>query len=191
VSDNVALVPYRKEHVEKYHQWMSDPMLLHLTASESMTLDEEYSNQISWSTDETKLTFIVLDRHGDSVSCVGPAHVQELGGMVGDTNLFLSTDNVAEMSIMIAEPAARGRGLGQQVARLTIDYAYRELGIRKFTTKIGFENTPSLKLFQGLGFQEDSRSQVFQEVTLQLPDKALRHLLGQVPPFTTIPYDLA
>lgn len=44
-GDKVVLVPYREEHVEKYHQWMSDPRLLQLTASEPLTLAEEYEMQ--------------------------------------------------------------------------------------------------------------------------------------------------
>ncbi len=189
LSENVALAPYRKEHVEQYHNWMSDAMLLHLTGSEPLTLDEEYQNQISWATDECKLTFILLDTHGDAqLTRIGPLHIQNIGGMMGDTNLFITND-IAEVSIMIAEKSSRGKGLGRDAAILTIAYAYSELGIRKFITKIGFENIPSLKLFEKLGFVQTSSSEVFQEITLQLPEKALNHLLSQVPPFTIIAYD--
>lgn len=74
------LVPYRREHVPKYHQWMESdhlrgewgpsvnsaqilrtrnqpfplllPSCLELTASERLSLDQEYEMQQSWLHDE-------------------------------------------------------------------------------------------------------------------------------------------
>lgn len=48
VGHRVALVPYRKEHVPTYHRWMQSPELLAATASEKLTLEQEYENCISW-----------------------------------------------------------------------------------------------------------------------------------------------
>lgn len=47
----VILVPYMKEHVPKYHQWMQDPALLQATGSEPLTLDQEYQMQLTWTQD--------------------------------------------------------------------------------------------------------------------------------------------
>ena len=52
VGNNIELVPYRSKFVSQYHQWMQDPYILEMTASETMTLDEEYENQLSWKNDE-------------------------------------------------------------------------------------------------------------------------------------------
>ncbi|XP_077233178.1 uncharacterized protein LOC143875498 [Tasmannia lanceolata] len=57
----VILVPYMKEHVPKYHQWMQDPAWLEATGSEPLTLDQEYELQLSWTQDPYKQMFIVLD----------------------------------------------------------------------------------------------------------------------------------
>lgn len=50
-GEKVILVPYMKEHVPKYHQWMLDPVLLEATASESLTLEQEYQMHLSWTQD--------------------------------------------------------------------------------------------------------------------------------------------
>ncbi|OAX83397.1 hypothetical protein ACJ72_02239 [Emergomyces africanus] len=58
-SSRVLLVPYSKHHVPRYHEWMKDPELQQATASERLTLEEEYAMQTSWRTDADKLTFII------------------------------------------------------------------------------------------------------------------------------------
>ncbi|KAL3145231.1 hypothetical protein ABBQ32_000978 [Trebouxia sp. C0010 RCD-2024] len=47
-GNSVTLVPYRQEHVAWYHAWMQDPKLQEATASEPLTLQEEYDMQLSW-----------------------------------------------------------------------------------------------------------------------------------------------
>lgn len=55
------LVPYMREHVPKYHQWMQDPDLLQATGSEPLTLDQEYEMQLSWTQDpNSSISFFVL-----------------------------------------------------------------------------------------------------------------------------------
>ncbi len=45
VGRTLRLVPYAAHHVERYHEWMQDEVLRAATASEPLTLDEEYQMQ--------------------------------------------------------------------------------------------------------------------------------------------------
>ena len=94
VGSRVVLVPYRKQHVPRYHEWMKDPLIQQQTASEPLSLDEEYEMQQSWAMDEDKLTFIILAKpDADKVHAGETVEVEELiklCEMVGDVNIFFN-----------------------------------------------------------------------------------------------------
>ncbi|KAK6954739.1 hypothetical protein Daesc_004708 [Daldinia eschscholtzii] len=155
-TSRILLVPYDAHHVEQYHKWMEDPSIREATASERLSLEEEYENQASWRESPDKLTFIVcapLPQGHD-----GPPGAQEgkkgavLAGvgdavhrMVGDVNLFLSpwdgddedeqeqkekeakTYYTAEIDIMIADPEFRGKGLGRAAVATFLSFVRRRL----------------------------------------------------------------
>ncbi|KAH9745155.1 N-acetyltransferase domain-containing protein [Citrus sinensis] len=182
-GEKVILVPYMKEHVPKYHQWMQDPFLLETTASEPLTLEQEYQMHLSWCQDplsslslfrpslsQLEKTFIVLDKDLVEGTFVhGDPHVE---AMVGDVNIYMNDlDNLelAEVEIMIAEPKSRGKGLAKDAVLMMMAYAVENFGIHVFRAKIGESNGASLRLFQKLGFEDISYSEIFKEVTLELP----------------------
>ncbi|BDA41817.1 N-acetyltransferase 9-like protein [Coccomyxa sp. Obi] len=145
---------------------MKDPKLQEATASEPLTLEEEYQMQRSWAEDEDKCTFILLDRRTEG-----------LEGMCGDVNLYLNDVDdraMAEIEIMVAEPGSRRRGIAREALLIMMLYGMEELGIRRFVAKIGDSNEPSQKLFQQLHFKEVGRSTVFKEVTFEVHVKDLQ-----------------
>ncbi|KAJ3189643.1 hypothetical protein HK101_008820 [Irineochytrium annulatum] len=170
VGDTVILVPYKAEHVEIYHRWMKDPFLLEMTASEPLSIDEEFAMQRSWFEDEKKCTFILVSAEFGGNRVEGPS--KAFGGLIGDVNLYFNDfedTHSAELEVMIAEESARRKGFGLAAVQLMMRYAVEELGVRKFTSKISMSNTASLRLFRSkLGFQDVSTSEIFQEVTLEL-----------------------
>ncbi|XP_014808969.1 PREDICTED: N-acetyltransferase 9 isoform X2 [Calidris pugnax] len=158
-GQRVTLVPYTSAHVPRYHEWMQSEELQRLTASEPLSLEQEYEMQRSWRDDPDKCTFIVLDTQRRS----GQAQEDE-DCMVGDVNLFLTNTEdptLGEIEIMIA--------------------GVRNLGITKFEAKIGLENEASICMFKKLHFKEVAVNSVFQEVTLRLDvsDQERRWLLEQ------------
>ncbi|KAJ7315986.1 hypothetical protein JRQ81_002148 [Phrynocephalus forsythii] len=51
----VTLVPYTAAHVPRYHEWMKCEELQRLTASEPLSLEQEYEMQCSWREDADRL----------------------------------------------------------------------------------------------------------------------------------------
>ena len=105
----------------------------------------------------------------------------EIVSMVGDTNLFLGGDGSAEAEIMIAEVEARGKKMGWEAMLLMLRYGVEVLEISRVEVKIKMENVASINMFSKIGFTEESRSEVFQEVTsvLEVTDKIKKYLIEQ------------
>ncbi|KAI1733641.1 acetyltransferase domain-containing protein [Xylaria scruposa] len=145
-TSKILLVPYDAHHVVRYHEWMQNEFLREATASDLLSLEEEYENQQSWRTAHDKLTFIVCqpaDQNGDVVVIRAGDDDAPLR-MVGDVNLFLTPldddddgdkdingieekkDETrcvkGEIDIMIALPEHRRRGLGEAAVRAFLRY---------------------------------------------------------------------
>jgi len=166
VGSGVCLVPYVKEHVERYHEWMQSDFLLEMTASEPLSIEEEYEMQQSWHLDEDKCTFIVVSKELPAMDERHP-----WGTIVGDVNLFFNNEDdthEAEVEVMIADERVRRKGHGFESAVLMMQYGITDLGATHYTAKIAMSNTPSLTLFKRLGFEIESQSDVFKEITLHL-----------------------
>ncbi|KDQ51392.1 hypothetical protein JAAARDRAFT_41240 [Jaapia argillacea MUCL 33604] len=203
IGEKVVLVPYREEHVAKYHQWMSSAELRELTASEPLTLEEEYEMQKKWREDEDKLTFIVLARATPTdLVDLTPSSLSTLP-MIGDVNLFLKgsphaedggedPDFEAEVEIMIAEPEYRRKGhalsaLGLLLSYVTSPFPPPEstsnplhldspaklapipfpLLPKHLVSRVAETNTPSIRLFEKVGFDVVKRVAVFGEVEMR------------------------
>ncbi|KAI0032435.1 GNAT domain-containing protein [Vararia minispora EC-137] len=185
VGARVVLVPYREEHVERYHAWMQDADLRAQTASEPLSLEEEYAMQRSWAEDDDKLTFIVLARTPGTPDVLAPDAPRALP-MVGDVNLFLKgalgdDDFEAEAEVMIAEKEYRRKGLAREALALLFRYATATptpeptahaasspLGLppSALVARIGAENDASRALFASLGFRVRRAVPVFDELEL-------------------------
>lgn len=162
------------------------------TASEPLTLDEEYENQVSWREAHDKLTFIVCRPRGAGDGGTRP---DEYGAreehMRGDVNLFLYPDDeephgavaatwlVGEVDVMIADEAHTGQGLGSGAVRALLTYVQRHearllaqygggraVRLRRVMAKIKEGNRRSTALFERLGFAPRGRVNYFGERTL-------------------------
>ncbi|CAG9534596.1 unnamed protein product [Cercopithifilaria johnstoni] len=171
VGKKVILVPYRKRHVIKYHTWMEDEELRRLTASERLSLEEEYEMQAKWHEDNDKCTFIILAR--DLVD----GGADEVASMVGDVNIFIN-GSVGELTVMIAESKWRRKGLGEEAVRIMLSFGFQVVGLRAFEVKISKDNVSSLKLFQKIGFVVTSQCSKFHEYTLSIEEEHILEAIG-------------
>ncbi|OAD02691.1 hypothetical protein MUCCIDRAFT_111873 [Mucor lusitanicus CBS 277.49] len=175
IGEKVALVPYKPEHVPTYHEWMKSPFLQEMTASEPLTLQEEYDMQTSWHQDEEKLTFIITSLPNDdsrSLKDIPETEIKDNTVMIGDVNIFFNDQDqdptFGEIEVMIAEPDYRRTGRGREALKIIMGYALQVIGLKTFHAKISLKNDPSINLFKSqFGYYETAVSTVFQEITLE------------------------
>uniref|UniRef100_A0AAV1U8Q7 N-acetyltransferase domain-containing protein n=1 Tax=Peronospora matthiolae TaxID=2874970 RepID=A0AAV1U8Q7_9STRA len=171
-GQRVTLVPYEKEHVAKYHNWMKDPWLQEMTASEPLSLEEEFEMQKSWREDAKKCTFIVLAKaEGDGQQETSYVDKSAIRRMVGDVNLFFNDHDdhqACELEVMIAEEKYRRKGLAEEAVQLLMAYATATLSVSRFFCKIIETNTASLHLFDKLGYVKYNHVAAFKQVEMEL-----------------------
>ncbi|KAJ5892792.1 hypothetical protein N7504_009483 [Penicillium tannophilum] len=126
-TSKVLFVPYSTWHVPRYHEWMQDEEIQEATASEPLTLEEEYSMQRSWRQDADKLTFItcrpVTQPATNSTQIKLRPEDESAANMIGDINLFLRIEDgeegdappqiVGEIELMVAEKNESATGIRQ------------------------------------------------------------------------------
>lgn len=163
LTPKVLLVPYSHHHVPTYHDWMQDEVwnsailnqsslrylttlkeLQQATASEPLSLPEEYAMQKSWREDVDKLTFIVCSpplNTGGANSSIAPGDCDHPSAMIGDVNLFLtpadddedssktgaSSHLLGEIEIMIALKNSQGKGLGKAILLTFMWYIFSNI----------------------------------------------------------------
>lgn len=176
-GSRVALLPYDAEFVPLYHAWMECAALREATASERLTLDQEFGMQASWREDADKLTFIVALHGGLDGAAPSPRVIP-----VGDVNLFFRDGGTedAEVEAMVAAASARRSGVASTAVALALAYARARLGLRTVVAKIGRANAASRALFESLGFAHTGGSAVFSEdhLTADLASPDARPLAG-------------
>ncbi|CAI5716412.1 unnamed protein product [Peronospora effusa] len=174
-GQRVTLVPYEKEHVSKYHNWMKNPWLQEMTASEPLSIEDELEMQKSWRDDDKKCTFIVLaNAEGDGRPEASYIDENALDRMAGDVNLFFNDHedpHACEVEIMIAEEKYRRNGFAEEAVKLMMAYATSKLKVNRFFCKIIETNSASLQLFEKLGYVKYNYVPAFNQVEMELITK--------------------
>jgi len=156
---------------------MKNEEIQEATASEPLSLDEEYAMQQSWRNDHDKLTFIACLPLSDNEKDVVAGEHDKPERMIGDVNLFLSRADedeegcIGELELMIASPSHRRQGYGRATILTFLHYiqthlpsilsefnapnthqSTKKISLLQLKVKIGGKNEKSIKLFESIGF---------------------------------------
>jgi len=169
---------------EKYVADIHIQDLQNATASEPLSLEDEYGMQKSWREDHDKLTFIATippnkmftDHSLETLRSV--ARADEVLRMFGDINLFIvevenedgDIDLVGELEVMIARKDMQGRGYGKALLKSFIWYVLRHHDriMAEYSKGKGLETVGTLKyLHCKIGDANDRSIGLFESVGFQ------------------------
>ena len=148
VGEKVALGPLRKDLVPTYTQWYNNFHTLRTlgTTPVPLTLEQdEKQHERLVANSATEISFTVYERSRSRP--------------IGNAGLFDVDyrNRTAELSLIIAEPEARGQGYGTETTQLVVDYAFTALGLHNVMLTVFEYNLAGIRVYIKAGFREIGR----------------------------------
>jgi len=140
----VYLRPFGRDDLPHIQKWSNDAELRKLigeVASMSRVETEKWYEDLL--ADKDRLWFVIVLKRGDRV--IGEA------GLLRLFRPWRSTD----MTIIIGEKDAWGKGYGTEVGHLLLDYTFRRLGFHRVSIGVVGFNNRALKFWESLGFKKE------------------------------------
>jgi RimJ/RimL family protein N-acetyltransferase len=149
MSERIILGPLRRDLLTLYHRWIND-LSTQRTLGPTVrlfTLEEQqawYDARVTVA-GRTEESFTIYER--ESMQPIGTTSWDEI-------NYHHRT---ATFGILIGESAFRGRGLGTEVTRLMLDYAFTALGLHNVLLTVWEFNPAGQRAYTKAGFRECGR----------------------------------
>ncbi|MGW2839773.1 GNAT family N-acetyltransferase [Streptomyces sp. NPDC001493] len=140
-SASCALGPYRPDLVETYWRWEQDPALLVGYGRQGPESLEARAEGMTRQLQGENIRFTIYDLASGTPAPVGVATLLPDHGV-----------RTAEYVVMLA-PGARGRGLGREATRLTLDYAFHVSNLRMVWLKVLAPNAAGINAYLNAGFR--------------------------------------
>jgi RimJ/RimL family protein N-acetyltransferase len=142
-GSNLVLRQPKIADAEPRYRWFADPRVtsyLPLAGSGYLPLGDirSYLKQVIAST--RPVFDVSIDLHDGTT--VGSASYRDI-----------VDEDSAELSIVIGEVDARGRGLGQEAMELMLDYGFEEMNLERTWLIVRADNEVAVGLFESLGFE--------------------------------------
>ncbi len=140
----VYLRPFCINDLPYIQKWSNDDELRKLTGAIAPMSNAEtkkwYEDLL---TDKDRMWFAIVLKKGDRVI-----------GEAGLLRMFRPWRNT-DMTIIIGEKDAWGKGYGTETGRLLLDYAFKQLGFHRISVGVVGFNQRALRFWESLGFKKE------------------------------------
>jgi RimJ/RimL family protein N-acetyltransferase len=138
------LRPFQADDLPAMRRWFGDPDTMRFWARPAIVSPAAFADDIAgrFARFDDSGYFAILDASGDLVGRI------EYEG-------FLPVDRVAELMILIGEPAARGRGIGADAMLTLLRHLFLDRDAHRAWLTVIATNAPAIALYRKLGFQDE------------------------------------
>jgi len=144
IGRRVYLRPFERDDLHYIQKWSNDAELRRLVgevAPMSRAETEKFYKELL--ADKNRMWFVIALKRGDRV--IGEA------GLLRMFRPWRATD----MTIIIGEKDAWGKGYGTEAGRLLLDYAFKRLGFHRISIGVVGFNKRALRFWENLGFKKE------------------------------------
>lgn len=144
-SSRVYLRPVEKEDLSKFYLWYNDPEIRGLTGEVLPTSPagaQAYLEKLQ-SDDPSRVWFSIVLHENDQ--------------LIGETGLLrmFPAWRQTDMSIILGEKSAWGKGYGREAMELMLDYAFGYLNFHRVSIGVVGSNVRALRFYEQVGFQRE------------------------------------
>ncbi len=144
-GSQIYLRPITVEDTDLVLSWRNDKKVVENFIYRKEITREEH---LSWLENKVNkglvIQFIICDKQTDKP--LGSIYLQN----------FNESSRQAEEGIFLGEEEAYGRGIGTEVAKLVLDYAFKNLKLHKLTARVLSFNQGSRKMHEKAGYKQES-----------------------------------
>lgn len=148
IGKTIYLRPLRRADLDgAYLAWLNDPEVTRYLESgvfpQTREQLETFYDAVTRASDQVIVAVVdrETDKHIGNVK-LGPIHW---------------VHRKATFGILIGERAWWGRGVGQEATRLMVEYAFRQLNLRRIDLGVYADHAAAVRVYEKLGFKEEGR----------------------------------
>ena len=144
IGERILLRPFSKRDLPHIQRWSADAELRKLigeVAPMSEAEAEKFYKELR--ADENRAWFVIVLKKGNRVI-----------GEAGLLRMFRPWRNT-DMTIIIGEKDAWGKGYGTEAGHLLLDYAFNQLGFHRISIGVVGFNKRALRFWENLGFKKE------------------------------------
>jgi len=139
----VDLRPLEPADSERLYAWRNSPAVSAFMYTDHPIAPEEHARWFSGIAGDAKRDYRMIVVDGVAAGLANFADIDRVQGR-------------AAWAYYLADPSARGKGVGGYVEYLMIERAFGELGLRKLWCEVLITNEPVWKLHQKFGFRQEA-----------------------------------
>ncbi len=144
-GQKVGLRPYQSEDFEHIHRWVNDDATTHYM----------FTGQTPQSLETTTLHYQAEFEEISNVVCI--VEEKESGNVMGMAGLYAMnpTARKAEFRILLGDH--RGKGLGTEITKLLVQYAFERLNLHRVYLGVTSANKGAIRAYEKAGFVSEGR----------------------------------